>query len=92
MTIMCRALLEEALKDKAPGNVTIDGDRKTLDDRLEEAKTNGWLDDERTACAREVVKAGNLAAHDNTKFSRHSDTKIEEILINTRKILADLYS
>jgi hypothetical protein len=34
---------------------------------------------------------GNLAAHDNTKFSRYSDSRIEEVLINTRKILADLY-
>jgi Domain of unknown function (DUF4145) len=91
VTIMCRALLEEALKDKGPGNVTIDGDRKTLDDRLEEAKINGWLDDERIACARDVVKAGNLAAHDNNRFSRYSDMQIEEILINTRKILEDLY-
>jgi hypothetical protein len=92
VAIICRALLEESLKDKAPGSVTIDGDRKTLDDRLEEATLKGWLDNERTSCARDVVKAGNLAAHDNTKFSRYSDMKIEEILINTRKILADLYS
>lgn len=92
VSIMCRALLEEALKDKVPGNVTIDGDKKTLDDRLEEAKAKGWLDDERIACAREVVRAGNLAVHDSSKLSRYSDLKIEEILINTRKILTDLYS
>jgi hypothetical protein len=91
VTIMCRALLEAALKDKAPGNITVDGERKTLDDRLEEAKENGWLDPERTACAREVVKVGNLAAHDSSKFAKYSDAKIEEILINTRKILTDLY-
>lgn len=60
VTIMCRAVLEEALKDKVPGNVTIDGERKTLDGRLDEAKASGWLDDERTACAREVVKAARL--------------------------------
>jgi hypothetical protein len=91
VTIMCRALLEEALKDRVSGSVTIDGDKKTLNDRLEEAKTNGWLDKERMASAREVIKAGNLAAHDNSKLSRYTDLKIEEILINTRKILVDLY-
>lgn len=89
---MCRALLETALKHKAPGNITVDGERKTLEDRLEEAKNSGWLDSERTACAREIVKLGNVAAHDNAKLSRYADSKIEEILINTRKILTDLYS
>jgi uncharacterized protein DUF4145 len=92
VAIMCRALLEESLKDKAPGRLTIDGDTKTLNDRLEEAKITGWLDDARTACAREIVRMGNLAVHDNTKLSTYSDLKIEELLINTRKILADLYS
>jgi hypothetical protein len=92
VTILCRALLEEALRDKAPGNVTIDGDKKTLENRLEEANNNGWLDDERTASAREVIRVGNLAAHDSAKFSRCSDMQIEGILMNTRKVLADLYS
>ena len=91
VTIMCRAMLEEALKDKAPGNVTIDGDKKTLDDRLEEAKSSGLLDDERTQCARDIVRMGNLAAHDTTKLLKFGDSRIEEILLNTRKILADLY-
>ena len=91
VTIMCRALLEEALKDKVPGNVTIDGDRKTLDDRLEEAKLRGLLDGERIQCARDIVKMGNLAAHDSTKLLKYPDSRIEEVLINTRKILADLY-
>jgi hypothetical protein len=89
--IMCRALLEEALKDKVPGNVTIDGDKKTLNDRLEEAKLRGLLDDERIECARDIVKMGNLAAHDSTKLLKYPDSRIEEVLINTRKILADLY-
>jgi hypothetical protein len=91
VTIMCRALLEEALKDKAPGNVTVDGYTKTLDDRLEEAKLGGLLDDERIECARDVIRMGNLAVHDSSKFLRCPDSRIEEVLINTRKILADLY-
>ena len=91
VAIMCRALLEEALKDKVPGNVTVDGDKKTMDDRLEEAKLGGLLDDERTECARNIVKMGNLATHDNAKLSRHSDSEIEKVLIDARKILEDLY-
>ena len=91
VTIICRALLEEALKDKVPGNLTIDGYKKTLDDRLEEAKLRGLLDDERTECARAIIKMGNLAAHDSRKLSRHSDSQIEKSLIDTRKILEDLY-
>jgi hypothetical protein len=91
VTIICRALLEEALRDKVPGNVTIDGDKKTLNDRLEEAKLKGLLDDERIHCAREVVKMGNLAAHNSTRLLAYPDLRIEEVLINTRKVLADLY-
>ena len=86
-----QGLAGRGAEDKAPGNVTVDGYTKTLDDRLEEAKLGGLLDDERIECARYVIRMGNLAVHDSSKFLRCPDSRIEEVLINTRKILADLY-
>ena len=56
------------------------------------AVERGILTDDRPRCVREVAKAGNRAIHDPEMFDRdYSADKVEEILINTRKVLEELY-
>jgi hypothetical protein len=81
---VCRAILEAALKDKL-------GPQNSFDDLLDESE--GILDAERLLWANRVRSAGNLALHNQDKFQgKYSDTGVEEILLNTRKIIEDLYS
>jgi len=59
---------------------------------IELAEESGRLTDDRPSCARQVYTAGNMAIHDPEKFDRkYSTVKVEEILINTRKVLEELY-
>jgi len=56
------------------------------------AVEKGILPDDLPRCAREVAKAGNRAIHDPEMFDRdYSPEKVEEILLNTRKVLEKLY-
>jgi len=85
VAIMCRALIEAALRDRVSGNFV------TLHDRITEAQNRNILDHERTQCARDIATLGNQAAHGDSKFLKCTDQRIEETLINTRKILEDFY-
>src|SRR5262249_42897097 len=73
VAMMCGVLIESALKDRAPGDWTNDGDRKTIEDRINEAGDKGLLDDERMKCARTIMRLRNEAAHGNPGFFAYPD-------------------
>jgi hypothetical protein len=87
--VFCRAILEGALKEVAdPQSET----SQSIHDMVAMAVEKRLLVDDRPRCAREVAKAGNRAIHDPEMFDRdYSPEKVEEILINTRKVLEELY-
>jgi hypothetical protein len=87
--VFCRAILEGALKEVAdPRNET----NQSIHDMVALAVEKGLLTEVRPRCAREVAKAGNRAIHDPEMFDRdYSADRVEEILINTRKVLEELY-
>src|SRR5579863_4867425 len=87
--VFCRAILEGALKEVAdPQSET----NQSIHDMIAVAVEKRLLTDVRPRCAREVAKAGNRAIHDPELFERdYSPEKVEEILINTRKVLEALY-
>jgi len=87
--VFCRAILEGALKEVAdPQSET----SQSIHEMIAVAVEKRLLTDVRPRCAREVAKAGNRAIHDPEMFERdYSAEKVEEILINTRKVLEELY-
>ncbi len=87
--VFCRAIVEGALKEVAdPQSET----NQSIHDMIAVAVEKRLLTDVRPRCAREVAKAGNRAIHDPEMFERdYSAEKVEEILINTRKVLEELY-
>jgi len=87
--VFCRAILEGALKEVAdPQSET----NQSIHDMIAMAVEKGILTDDRPRCAREVAKAGNRAIHDPEMFDRdYSAEKVQEVFINTRKVLEELY-
>jgi hypothetical protein len=87
--VFCRAILEGALKEVAdPQSET----NRSIHDMIAMAVEKRLLVDDRPRYAREVTKAGNRAIHDPEMFDRdYSPEKIEGVLINTRKVLEELY-
>jgi len=87
--VFCRAILEGALKEVAdPHSET----NQSIHEMIAMAVEMGILTDDRPRCAREVAKAGNRAIHDPEMFARdYSAEKVQEVLINTRKVLQELY-
>jgi hypothetical protein len=87
--VFCRAILEGALREVAdPKNET----NHSIHDMVAAAAETGLLTEERPRCAREVAKAGNRAIHDPEMFVRdYTVEKVEKVLINTRKVLEELY-
>jgi hypothetical protein len=87
--VFCRAILEGALKEVAdPHSET----NQSIHEMIAMAVEKGVLTDDRPRCAREVAKAGNRAIHDPEMFDRdYSAEKVQEVLINTRKVLEELY-
>jgi len=87
--VFCRAILEGALKEVAdPHSET----NQSIHEMVTMAAEKAILTDDRPRCAREVAKAGNRAIHDPEMFDRdYSAEKVQEVLINTRKVLEELY-
>ncbi len=87
--VFCRAILEGALKEVAdPHSET----NQSIHEMIAMAVEKGILTDDRPRCAREVAKAGNRAIHDPEMFDRdYSAEKVQEVLINARKVLEELY-
>jgi hypothetical protein len=87
--VFCRAILEGTLKEVA---VPPSESKQSIHEMIAMAVEKGILTDDRPRCAREVAKAGNRAIHDPETFDRdYSAEKVQEVLINTRKVLEELY-
>jgi len=93
--VLCRAILESALKAICDPKGNLDrGGRdgksyfKTL---VAEATRLSFLSDDRPQCALDAKTAGDKAIHDFPCFERQWESKLGEILDNTRKVLIDLY-
>jgi Domain of unknown function (DUF4145) len=86
--VFCRAIVEGALREA----VQADKELRTIYALVEVARKKGALTGDRPKCARDVDKAGNLAIHEPDKFDKYySAEKVEGILVNTRKVLEELY-
>jgi len=94
--VLCRAILAAALenvcdprrslkKRVAPG----DSYFKAL---VEKATRDGLLTDDRPGWAIKIRNAGNDAIHNFPLFKQCWSNKVDEILLNTRKVLLDLYA
>jgi hypothetical protein len=94
--VLCRAILASALenvcdpkgivrKAVAPGDSYFGA-------LIEKAKRDKLLTDDRPDCAIKVRDAGNEAIHDFQKFQRRWSNRLDEIVIDTRKVLLDLYA
>ncbi len=96
--VMCRAILEEALKETIDRGGVLERrvrgkGESYITDLVEKAERLGILADDRPEWAERIRKAGNWAVHDLEKFRREfPDDKFDEVLLNTRKILEDLYA
>jgi vacuolar-type H+-ATPase subunit H len=102
--VMCRAILERALMDVIDPCGVLE---KQLDEErwstgkcrsyinalADKAQKTGTLADDRPEWLKRIKKAGNLAVHDLKEFRKEfPDDRFEEVLLNTRKILIDLYA
>jgi hypothetical protein len=94
--VLCRAILASALenvcdpkgivsKSVAPGDSYFGA-------LVDKAKLDGLLTDDRPDCAIKVRNAGNDAIHDFQKFQRRWSNRLDEIVVDTRKVLLDLYN
>jgi len=94
--VLCRAILASALenvcdpkgivrKAVAPGDSYFGA-------LVERAKQERLLMDDRPDCAIKVRDAGNDAIHDFQKFQRRWSNRFDEIVVDTRKVLLDLYA
>jgi Domain of unknown function (DUF4145) len=82
--VLCRAIIEAALKDVVGAN-------NTFHELLELARSK--LDPERINAAHTVHSAGNLAVHAQERFNKkYSDAAVERLITDTRKVLEDLYA
>jgi Domain of unknown function (DUF4145) len=82
---LCRAILEASLRMKLRGKFP------DLADRIEEARAQGMLSQERRVWAYEVKDAGNNAIHQYERFAKGDlSNKVEECLLKTRAIVEEL--
>ena len=94
--VLCRAILAAALENVCdPKGIVkravVSGDSyfKALVNR---AKQDKRLTDDRPDCAMKVRDAGNDAIHDFQEFQRRWSNRLDEIVVDTRKVLLDLYT
>jgi hypothetical protein len=89
--VLCRAILETSLKE-------ILGPRNTWSELIELAATQQsdgapLLDRERIEAAERIYRAGNSAVHQEHIFDQsYRDDAVEELLLDMRKVLEDLYT
>ena len=93
--VLCRAILASALEDCCDPRRQIYAvtprNHSYFKALVENARLQGLLSDDRPEWAIKIKDAGDHAIHDLPKFSEHWRSKVEDILLNTRKILLDLY-
>lgn len=102
--VLCRAILESALKEVVDADRKIDkqvqNTQRKMGNREENRRLSYYkalvkaakLPDDRPQCAMDVRKAGNAAIHNLTRFNMRWGGRLDEILLNTRKVLLDLFA
>lgn len=94
--ILCRATLETALSSIIDPDGTREGEARQsgkgyIQVLIDLAQQTPVLQEMEPAWAREIVKAGNLAAHQPDEFEgRFSPEDVEELLIKTRSVIVAL--
>jgi hypothetical protein len=91
--VLCRAILESALESICNPKRTMKdalGGRGYFEALVNKATKDGLLTEDRPACAMQVRDAGNNAIHKFSAFEQRWRGKLDEILVNTRKVLIDL--
>jgi len=94
--VLCRAILAAALENVCDPKDVLrkavprgDSYYKAL---VEKARRDKLLTDDRPDCAMKVRDAGNDAVHDFQNFQERWRNRLDEIVIDTRKVLLDLYA
>ncbi len=95
--VLCRAILETALKELFDPNGTVERKMKKQGGRGDSyfaqlvIAAGSSLKDDRPKCALNVRDAGGYAIHDLSRFNmRYPPEKASQILDDTRKVLLDL--
>lgn len=94
--VLCRAILESALIQKADPKRQIENElrkgRSYFKALVDEATKRKLLTDGTPEWAEHVKRAGDEAVHNFKKFNRdYTADKLEEVLLKSRKVLEELY-
>lgn len=93
--VLCRAILESSLVSEIDPKGTIKRKLQPKDSYVEklveEAQRRKILTDDRPEWALRIRDAGNYAIHDLPKFKREWGERLDQIILNTRKVFLDLY-
>jgi len=94
--VLCRAILASALENvcdpKGIVRKAVGPGDSYFGALVQRAKQDKLLTDDRPDCAIKVRDAGNEAIHDFQTFQRRWSNRFDEIVIDTRKVLLDLYA
>lgn len=86
-TVLCRAIVESALKSTVPGKF------EDLGERIEAAHERGLLSQPSRIWAYQIKDFGNNAIHQYERFARGDlAATVEECLLKTREIVEELFS
>jgi uncharacterized protein DUF4145 len=87
--VLCRAILEAAFKEVYGSGHTF---QEMLQIAADPPEKKPPLDSKRVHWAERIYNAGSLAIHNHRLFMRnYTDDAVEEVLLNARKIVEDLY-
>lgn len=93
--VLCRAILASALESVCDKKGTIKRSLKPKESYFEalvkKSVGDRLLKDDRPQWAIDIRDAGNDAIHEYRRFKQRWPNKLDEILLNTRKVLLDLY-
>ncbi len=94
--VLCRAILESSLKRACDPHGQIQRKLRPGQSHfqacVDAARNSGMLTDDRPEWAIKIRDAGNYAIHDFPEFKERWGNKVDEILLNTRKVLLDLFA
>lgn len=94
--VLCRAIIESALAQIIDPKLAIKRNLNAQDSYIgklvQEAKKRKILADDRPDWAIRIRDAGNDAIHNLSSFKKGWVGKLDEIVLNTRKVLLDLYA